>query len=81
MSENVCDRLFNTTKEVVLQVDSSQVGLGAVLLQGGKPAKVRYANIEREMLEILFGYLKHHSYLYGRRFLWKSDHQSIEKFT
>ena len=43
--------------EVVLQVDASQVGLGAVLLQDGKPvayaskaltpAEMRYANIER----------------------------------
>ena len=61
MSKNVCDRYADTTKDVVLQVDSSQVGLGAVLLQDGKLAKVRYANIEREILVIVFGYLK---YLY-----------------
>ena len=41
MSENVCHRYFDTTIEVVLQVESSQVGLGAVVLQDGKPAKVR----------------------------------------
>ena len=55
MSQNVCDRHFDTTKEVVLQVDRSQVGLGAVLLQDGKPAKVRFANIEIEMLVIVLG--------------------------
>ena len=76
MSENVCDRYFDTTKGVVLQVDSSQVGLGAVLLQDGKPVKMRYTNIEREMLVIVFGYLKYHYYQYGRRVVCKSDHQS-----
>ena len=62
MSKNVCDRYLDTTKDVVLQVDSSQVGLGAVLLHDGKLAKVRYANIEREILVIVFGYLKYHYY-------------------
>ena len=62
MSKNVCDRYADTTKDVVLQVDSSQVGLGAVLLQDGKLAKVRYANIVREMLVMMFGYLKYHFY-------------------
>ena len=47
MSKNVCDKYLDTTKDVVLQVDSSQVKLDAVLLQDGKLAKVRYANIER----------------------------------
>ena len=37
MSENVCDRYFDINKDVLLQVDSSQVGLVAVLLQDGKP--------------------------------------------
>ena len=71
MSENVCERFFDTTKEVVLKVDSSQVGLGAVVLQDGKPVKVRYAIIEREMLGIVFGYWKYHYYIYGRRFVCK----------
>ena len=81
MSENVCNRYIDTTKEVVSQHDSSQIGLDAVLLHDGKPAKVRYAIIEREMFVIVFGYLKYHYYLYGRRFVCKSDHQSLEKFT
>ena len=60
---------FNTTKGVVLQVDASQVGLDAVL-QDGKPvafaskalmpAEMRYINIEREMLAVVFGCLKYH---------------------
>ena len=37
ISEDVCLKYFNTTKDVLLQVDVPQVGLGAVLLQIGKP--------------------------------------------
>ena len=40
ISEDVCLRYFNTTEEVVLQVDASQVGPGAVLLQDGKHQKL-----------------------------------------
>ena len=36
ISEDVCLRYFNTTKDVVLQVDASHVGLGEVLLQDSK---------------------------------------------
>ena len=89
ISEDVCLRYFNTIKEVVLQVDASQVGLGAVLLQDGMPvayaskaltpAEMRYANIEREMLVVVSGCLKYHHYLYGRRFVCRSDHQPLEK--
>ena len=62
MINNVCDTYLDTTKDDVLQVDSSQVGLGAVLLQDSKLAKVRYTSIEREMLVIVFRYLKYHYY-------------------
>ena len=50
---------------MTIQVDASQVGLGAALLQNGKPiafaskalteTECRYANIEREMLAVVFG--------------------------
>ena len=85
----MCFRYFSTTKDVVLQVDAYQVGLGAALLQDGKPvacaskalppAEMRYANIEREMLAVVFGCLKYHHYLCGRRFVCRSDHQPLEK--
>ena len=70
-------------------MDASQVSLGAVFPKDGKPvayaskaltpAEIRYANIEREMLVVVFGCLKYHHYLYGRRFVCGSDHQPLEK--
>ena len=72
-----------------MQVDASQVGFGAVLLQDGKPvayaskaltpAEIRYANIEREIFVVVFGCLKYHHYLYGRRFVCRSDHQPLDR--
>ena len=42
------------------------------------PAETRYANIEHEMLAVMFGCLKFHHYLYGRSFVCNSDHQPLE---
>ena len=57
---------FDNSKETVLNVDASSKGLGAVILQDGKPiafgsktlttSERRYANIERELLAIVWGY-------------------------
>ena len=86
-SEVVCLRYFNTIKDVVLQVDAFQVGPGEVLLPDGKPvayaskalipAEERYANTERKPCSSVVC-LKYHHYLYGRRFVCKSDHQHQE---
>ena len=56
---------FDSTQPVTIQVDASQRGIGAVLLQANGPvefaskllseAESRYSNIEREMLAVLFG--------------------------
>ena len=87
-SEDVCLRCNDTTIDVSLQVDASQVGLDAVLLQGNKPltyaskvlttAEARYDNIE-DTQTIVSGYIEYHHYLYGRKFVCKSDHHLLEK--
>ncbi len=68
-------RYFDTNEPVTIQVDASQTGLGAALVQDGKPVafaskaltdiKKRYANIEREMLAVVFGAERFHTYVYG----------------
>ena len=86
--EEVTLSYFNPNKEVTLQVDASGKGLGATLLQDGKPVafcskaltdcEERYANIEREMLAVVYGCERFHTYLYGRQFVVESDHKPLE---
>ena len=69
-------------------MDTSQRGLGAVLLQANGPVEFasklltatesRYSNIEREMLAVLFGLEKFHYYAYGRPVVVESDHKPLE---
>ena len=69
-------KFYDTGKHVTVQVDASQSGLGAVLLQDGKPVayaskaltptQQAYAQIEKEALALVFGCEKFHHYLYGR---------------
>ncbi|CAC5373516.1 unnamed protein product [Mytilus coruscus] len=58
-------------------IDASQKGLGAVILQVGKPIayasramtinQQRYAQIEKETLAIVYGCEKFHQYIFGRK--------------
>ena len=78
---------YDRNEPVVLHVDKSFKGLGAALLQNDKPvaftskaltpAKTRYANVERELLAVVYGCEKIHSYLYGRSFVLKTDHRPL----
>ena len=66
---------FDPQKETALQLDASTKGLGATIVQENKPvafaskaltdAESRYANIERELLAVVYGCEKFHTYLYG----------------
>ena len=83
---------FNSSKPkpVILQVDASNLGLGGCLLQednhgklrpvayASTPAETRYANLEREMQEVVWGCIKFHHYLYGQKFICQSDHKPLE---
>ena len=57
-------------------------------MQAGKPiafaskslsdCETRYANIEQEMLAVVFGCERFHTYVYGTRFTVESDHKPLE---
>ena len=75
-------RYYRIADEVTIQCDASQSGLGAALLQNGQqvayashaltPPETRYAQIEKELLAIVFACDRFEVYIYGR------DHVSIE---
>ena len=79
---------LDSTQPVTIQVDVSQRGIGAVLLQAKGPvefaskllseAQSRYSNTKRKMLAVLFGLVKFHYYAYGRPIVLESDHKPLE---
>ena len=82
-------RYYNLQEEVTLQCDASQFGLGAAMMQNGQPvayasraltaAETRYAQIEKELLAIVFACDRFEAYVYGRRVVnVETDHQPLE---
>ena len=81
-------RYYDRNLPVTVQADASIRGLGACLMQDGRPiafasksltdAETRYANIERELLAIVFACLRFNTYLQGRQFTVESDHKPLE---
>ena len=79
---------FEPKQELTLQRDASDTGLGAVLTQNGQPiafasralsdAKTRYAQIEKELLAVVFGLEKFHQYTYGHPVTVQSDYKPLE---
>ena len=79
---------FDLHKETTIQVDASSRGLGAVLLQDNKPVafarkaltetECRYANIERELLAVVYVCEKFHTYIYGSNFVVETGHKPLE---
>ena len=79
---------YRPTEALEIQCDSSQSGLGAALLQNGQPiayasraltdTESRYAQIEKEMLAIVFSVEKFNDYTFGRRTIVDSDHKPLE---
>ena len=81
-------RYYDQTKLVTLQCDASLKGLGVCIIQEGQPitfasksltdTETCYANIERELLAIVYGCEKFHTYLYGRTFVMETDHKPLK---
>lgn len=66
-------RYYDVTKPVIIQVDASKSGLGAALIQSNMPVAYalraltetenRYAQIEKELLAVVFGYNRFRQYI------------------
>lgn len=75
-------------EELTVQCDASDSGLGAALMQKGKPIAFAsralsqtergYAQIEKEFLAMVFSVEKFHQYTYGRKVTVQSDHKPLE---
>ena len=81
-------RYFDNNKEVTLQCDASESGLGAVIMQEGQPVafisraltntEKNYAQIEKELLSIVHGCIRFDQYVYGWEITVQTDHKPLE---
>lgn len=81
-------RYYDPNTAVTIQTDASKDGLGSCLLQEGQPiayasraltdTEKNYAQIEKELLAIVFSTKKFHQYVYGRSVNVQSDHKPLE---
>ena len=79
---------YDPNKETVLQTDSSIKGLGACLLQHGKPVyftskaltetQKGHVAIELESLAVVWTMEKFHHFLYGTHFILEMDQKPLE---
>ena len=82
---------YDRKKEVTLQCDYSEKGLGVALVQEGRPIQFAskaliddendFAPIEGEMLGVVYGIQKFHHYLYGRQFTVECDHKPLSQIS
>ena len=79
--------IYDVNKPVTISGDGISKGLGVVLLQDGHPigygsralteTQKRYAQIEREMLAIVYGCEKFHHYIFRRPLIVETDHKPL----
>ena len=73
---------------MTLTCDASKQGLGAACLQNGQPVafasrvlapnEQKWAQIEKELLAIVFACKKFNDYIYGKEVIIESDHKPLE---
>jgi len=80
-------KLYDPAQSLVVSVDASPTGLGAVLFQAGHPVSYssvtltetqkRYVQIEKELLAVQFGLQRFRQYIYGQTVIVESDHKPL----
>ena len=88
VSEAPVLRYYDPNKSLVIQCDASEKGMGAALLQEGQPlayisraltdTETRYAQIEKELLAIVYACERFHQYTFGRQITVLADHRPLE---
>jgi hypothetical protein len=81
-------KYYDPKLQLVLQSDASETGLGATIMHENQPiayasraltdTETRYAQIEKELLSVIFGLEMFHQYTYGRTVPVRSDHKPLE---
>ena len=89
LTSNHVLKYYKVKAPALLSVDASTKGLGAAIIQDGgvvayasralTSTEQKYAQIEKEMLAVVFGCTRFHKLLYGKDDLtMESDHQPLE---
>ena len=89
LTSNRVLRYYDVKKAIKISVDTSCKGLGAAAIQEGgvvayalralTPPEQKYAQIEKDMLDVLYGCTKFHKLIYGKEDVTvESDHKPLE---
>ncbi|XP_055381628.1 uncharacterized protein K02A2.6-like [Condylostylus longicornis] len=78
---------FDFTEPISIQTDASRSGLGACLMQKGRPVcfasrsmtetEINYPQIDKEFLAVVYACKKFHNYIYGRKIEIITDHKPL----
>jgi len=79
---------YDVSKPVIIQADASSTGLGACIMQDGRPVEYAsktmtpterdtFAQIEKETYAIVFALDRFHTYVYGRSVEIETDHKPL----
>lgn len=85
--------LYDPSREIIISCDASPYGIGCVLSQifDGvekpvlfasstlSPAEKNYSQVHREALAVVYSVKKFHKYIYGKKFVIRSDCQALRE--
>ena len=89
VKDNTTLQYFDPQNGITIECDASQTGLGACLLQDGKPVnfssrslidtETRHCNLERKMRAVAWVVNHYRQYVYGQRFKIVSAHSPLQQ--